>query len=189
HGHRGEGGGRRGQSRGGRRLDRRLDATGARRRAGAAPRLRAGPGRRGQLRQRHGHGAAGAARGGGGARAVAGDRRVSSTMISGPRRKVALGLMKSEEADVTIEVMEAKYPDVQVHDFGTYWKIEGEGELRVEMDEISEALGRPLQLSQWLVIMATFVGRAHAGGDYFLVTSEMSYLEGDEAEASGPAAG
>jgi MmoB/DmpM family len=111
---------------------------------------------------------------------------MSSTMISGPRRKVALGLMKSEEADVTIEVLEAKYPDVEVHDFGTYWKIEGEGELRVEMDEIAEALGRPMALSQWLVIMATFVGRAHAGGDYFLVTSEMSYLEGDEAEEPGP---
>ena len=106
-------------------------------------------------------------------------------MVSGPRRKVALGLMKSEEADATIEVVETKYPDAEVHDYGTYWKIEGEGELRVEMDEIAEALGRPLQLSQWLVIMATFVGRAHAGGDYFLVTSEMSYLEGDEAEAPG----
>jgi hypothetical protein len=45
------------------------------------------------------------------------------------------------------------------------------------MDDISEALGRPVQLSQWLVIMATFVGRAHTGGDHFLVTSEMSYLE------------
>ncbi|MDB5064232.1 MAG: monooxygenase effector, MmoB/DmpM family protein [Chloroflexi bacterium] len=100
-----------------------------------------------------------------------------STTISGPSTKVALGLMKSEEADATIEVMEAKYPDAQVHDFGTYWKIEGEGELRVEMDDISEALGRPVQLSQWLVIMATFVGRAHTGGDHFLVTSEMSYLE------------
>ena len=102
-------------------------------------------------------------------------------MISGPRRKVALGLMKSEEADATIEVMEARYPDVEIHDFGTYWKVQGEGELRVEMDEIAEALGRPMALSQWLVIMATFVGRAHSGGDYFLVTSEMSYLEGDEA--------
>lgn len=110
-------------------------------------------------------------------------------MISGPRRKVALGLMKSEEADATIEVMEARYPDAQVHDFGTYWKIEGEGELRVDMADVAEALGRPLQLSQWLVTMATFVGRAHAGGDYFLVTSEMSYLEGDEAEEPGPAAG
>jgi hypothetical protein len=108
-----------------------------------------------------------------------------STMISGPRRKVALGLMKSEEADATIEVMEAKYPDAQVHDFGTYWKIEGQGELRVEMEEVAEALGRPLQLSQWLVIMATFVGRAHSGGDYFLVTSEMSYLEGAESGPDG----
>jgi hypothetical protein len=112
-----------------------------------------------------------------------------STMISGPRRKVALGLMKSEEADATIEVVESRYPDAQVHDFGTYWKIEGEGELRIEMEEVGEALGRPLQLSRWLVVMATFVGRAHAGADYFLVTSEMSYLEGDEAEAPGPAAG
>ena len=95
--------------------------------------------------------------------------------------KVALGLMKSEEADATIEVMEARYPDVAVHDFGTYWKLEGEGELRVDMDAVGDALGRPLQLSQWLVVMATYVGRAHSGGDYFLVTSEMSYLEGDEA--------
>jgi hypothetical protein len=100
-----------------------------------------------------------------------------TTIIGSPRGKVALGLMKSEEADATIEVFEAKYPDAQVHDFGTYWKIEGEGELRVEMDEIAEALGRPMQLSQWLVIMATYVGRVHTGGDYFLVTSEMSYLE------------
>jgi MmoB/DmpM family len=100
-----------------------------------------------------------------------------STMVSGPGRKVALGLMKSEEADATIEVFETRYPDAQVHDFGTYWKIEGEGELRVDMDEIADALGRPLQLNQWLLIMATFVGRAHTGGDYFLVTSEMSYLE------------
>ena len=100
-----------------------------------------------------------------------------TSIIGSPRGKVALGLMKSEEADATIEVFEAKYPDAQVHDFGTYWKIEGEGELRVEMDEIAESLGRPMQLSQWLVIMATFVGRVQTGGDYFLVTSEMSYLE------------
>ena len=101
-----------------------------------------------------------------------------STMISGPRTKVALGLVKSEEADATIEVLEGRYPEVQVHDFGTYWKIEGDGELRVDMDEIAEALGRPINLNQWLVVMATFVGRAHADGDHFLVTSEMSYLEG-----------
>jgi hypothetical protein len=108
------------------------------------------------------------------------------TMISGPRRKVALGLIKSEEADATIEVLEERYPDVQAHDFGTYWKIEGDGELRVEMDEVAEALGRPISLSQWLVVMATFVGRAHAGGDHFLVTSEMSYLEaGAGAGAAG----
>ena len=104
-----------------------------------------------------------------------------ATMISGPRAQVAVCLMKSEEADATIEVLEERYPAVQVQDFGTYWKIEGDGELRVDMDEVAEALGRPITLSRWLVIMATFVGRAHAGGDHFLVTSEMSYLDGAEA--------
>src|SRR5258708_8377452 len=150
-----------------------MDVAGGRGHPGAASRLRPPGDEGGELRRRDGVRAACAARHSGGARPVAGDGEMS-TMISGPRRKVALGLMKSEEADATIEVMEAKYPDAQIHDFGTYWKIEGEGELRVEMDEIAEALGQPLQLSQWLVIMATFVGRAHSGSDYFLVTSEMS---------------
>ena len=111
------------------------------------------------------------------------------TMISGPRTRVALGLVKSEEADATIEVLEERYPGVQTHDFGTYWKIEGDGELRVDMHDVAEALGRPITLSQWLVVMATFVGRAHADGDQFLVTSEMSYLDGAEADADGGAAG
>jgi methane monooxygenase regulatory protein B len=109
------------------------------------------------------------------------------TMISGPRRRVALGLIKSEEADATIEAMEDLHPGVAVHDHGTYWKLEAEGEIRVAMDDVAERLGRPLRLGQWLVIMATFVGRAHAGGDYFLVTSEMSYLEGPEVAAAGGA--
>lgn len=112
-----------------------------------------------------------------------------STTISGPRRKVALCLMKSEESDATIEVLEERYPGVEVHDFGTYWKIEGDGELRVDMDEVAEALGRPITLSRWLVVMATFVGRAHAGGDHFLVTSEMSYLDGAQAGDGGDAQG
>ena len=103
------------------------------------------------------------------------------SITNGSRGKVALGLMKSEEADATIEVLEGRYPDVEIHDHGTYWKIVGDGELRVEMDAVADALGRPLQLGQWLVIMATFVGRAQSGGDWFVVTSEMSYLEGDEA--------
>jgi predicted transcriptional regulator len=108
-----------------------------------------------------------------------------STAIGGASRRVALGLMKSEEADATIDAMQAKYPDVTIHDFGTYWKIEREGELRVDMDELADLLGRPLHLGQWLVIMATFVGRAHAEDDSFLVTQEMSYLEGAESRCVG----
>jgi MmoB/DmpM family len=104
-----------------------------------------------------------------------------ATMISGPRRTVALCLMKGEEAEATIEAVQAATPDLAVHDHGTYWKIESEGEIRVVMEDVAECLGRPLQLGRWLVILATYVGRAHSGGDHFVVTSEMSYLEGAEA--------
>lgn len=113
-----------------------------------------------------------------------------ASMLSGPRRTVALCLMKGEEADATIEALEAADPSLSVRDHGTYWKLEAEGEIRVAMDDVAERLGRPLQLGQWLVIMATYVGRAHSGGDHFVVTSEMSYLEGADvagARSAGPA--
>ncbi len=45
------------------------------------------------------------------------------------------------------------------------------------MDKVSQELGRPIELSQWLVVMSTFVGRAATGPDFFRVTSRMVELE------------
>jgi hypothetical protein len=92
-------------------------------------------------------------------------------------RKVAIILMKSEEADATIDVLEHDLPGVEVSDFGTYWNIAAPDEIVVAMDRVAQELGRPIELSQWLVVMSSFVGRATPGADFFRVTSKMVDLE------------
>lgn len=99
------------------------------------------------------------------------------TRTTNDGRKVALVLMKSEEADATIDVLEADCPAVRIADHGTYWMLEAEDEIRVEMQRVSDELGRNLTLSQWLVVMSSFVGRAAPGADYFRVTSDMLDLD------------
>jgi hypothetical protein len=92
-------------------------------------------------------------------------------------KKVAIILMKSEEADATIDVLERERPDIEVTDRGTYWHIAADDEIVVPMDKVAQELGRPIDLSQWLVIMSSFVGRAAPGPDFFRVTSKMVELE------------
>ncbi|MBI2964568.1 MAG: MmoB/DmpM family protein [Deltaproteobacteria bacterium] len=92
-------------------------------------------------------------------------------------KKVAIVLMKSEEADATIDALERERRDVEVTDHGTYWHIAAKDEIVVSMEKVGQELGRPIDLGQWLVIMSTFVGRAAPGPDYFRVTSKMVELE------------
>ena len=92
-------------------------------------------------------------------------------------KKVALILMKSDEADATIAVLEQECPGVEVTDHGTYWHIAADGEILVSMEKVGQELGRPIELSRWLVVMSSFVGRAAPGPDYFRVTSKMLELE------------
>lgn len=100
-------------------------------------------------------------------------------------QKVVLVLMKSEEADATLDVLEANGSEVTVHDRQTYWEIEADGEIRVDMDSVGQELGRSITLSQWLVVMSSFVGRAMPGADYFRVSSHMDGLEADRLAVSG----
>jgi hypothetical protein len=99
--------------------------------------------------------------------------------------RVALVLMKSEEADATIDVMEEDCPDVKIVDHGTYWYLEHPSEIRVEMSRVGEEMGREITLSQWLVVMTTFVGRADPEQDHFRVTSEMLELNEPVRAAAG----
>jgi hypothetical protein len=100
--------------------------------------------------------------------------------MSNPRTpsdgRVALVMMKSEEADATIDVLELDQPEVKVVDHGTYWYLEHPTEIYVDMERVSEEMGKGVSLSQWLVVMTTFVGRAAPDENSFRVTSEMLEL-------------
>lgn len=101
-------------------------------------------------------------------------------------RLVALVLMKGEHAEATIDVLAADQAGVRVHDNGTYYKLECDDEIHVDMGRVGQELGRPLTLSQWLVTLVSFIGRAAPGADYFRVTAQMTELD-DNLPAPGTA--
>lgn len=92
-------------------------------------------------------------------------------------RLVAIVLMKGEHANATIDVLEAEQAGVRVRDHGTYYKLECDDEIYVDMGRVGQELGRPLALSEWLVTLVSFIGRAAPGADYFRVTSQMTDLD------------
>jgi len=93
------------------------------------------------------------------------------------RETVALVLMKSEEADATVAVVQEHVPHVSVNDRGTYWYFEAEKEIPIDLNLVSQELGREISLSEWLVVMSSYVGRVETQPDLFRVTSEMSQLD------------
>ena len=106
-------------------------------------------------------------------------------MTTKPSSMVVVVLMKSPEADATLDVIRADHPQVQIVDRNTYWHLSAEGEIIVDLQRVSEELGDELSLSDWLVIMVTFVGRIETTPDQFRVTSEM--LEFPENGVQPPA--
>ena len=100
---------------------------------------------------------------------------------------VALILMKSPEGEATVDLLSER-PGVQIIDHGTYWKIVADHEIRVRMEDVAERLARPLDIAHWLVIMTSYVGRALATDDEFVVSSEMRYLENGHPAPAAAAA-
>ena len=91
--------------------------------------------------------------------------------------RVALALMKSDEADATIAVLRARYPTIVVEDNTTYWSVQSVGEIVVDMAEVSEELGEPITVDDWLVIMATYIGRASHEDNALVLSSRMLQLD------------
>ena len=105
------------------------------------------------------------------------------TAVDTPKTtRVSVALMKSDMSDATIFTLRDRPDGDRFHiiDDGTYWKVEAEDEIRIDMAAVSDEVGREVSLGEWLVTMITFVGRAAPGGDYFRVTSKLPDL--DDAE-------
>lgn len=88
-------------------------------------------------------------------------------------RKVSVILMKTPEADATLDVVRADSPHLAINDLSTYYAIEGLDEITIDIEHVAEELGEKLTMSQWLVTMSSYVGRAGVDDRYFRVTSDM----------------
>lgn len=93
------------------------------------------------------------------------------------RNTVGLVLMGSEESDVAVEMLREEHPDLKITKELTYYLIEGEGKIEIDVERLSERLGRPLDVPSFLVIMTSYYGRAQVTDNTFGVYSEMLQLE------------
>lgn len=100
----------------------------------------------------------------------------ATTATTNDGRRVCLVLMKSAEADATLDVVREDSPELQISDHATYWVIQGQGEISIDLERVAEEFGEPLTMSQWLVTMTSYIGRATPDDRYFRVTSEMLQL-------------
>jgi hypothetical protein len=96
------------------------------------------------------------------------------------RETVGMSLMKSEEAEATIAYLADHFPDARIDDRGTFYRIEAERCLAVDVRKVSEYLGRDLLLRTFLVTVSTYFGRAQVEDDVFMISSEMLQLSDAE---------
>jgi methane monooxygenase regulatory protein B len=97
---------------------------------------------------------------------------------------VGVVLMKSEEAQATVDYCRDLDHSITVTDCGPYFLLESEGDIRIPLAQVEEYLGKPLTLSRFLVVMSTYYGRVQTTDDMFMVTPEVTQLD----RATGPGA-
>jgi len=94
------------------------------------------------------------------------------------RDDVSLILMQgSPEAQATLDVLEEEDPDLVITDHDTFWKITSPtGRIVVDLRKVSEELGNEVSMSQWLVIMSSYIGRVKTDPYTFTLTSDVTEI-------------
>ena len=97
------------------------------------------------------------------------------------RQTVGLCLMKTEEGEATAAYLADAHPEFRIEDRGTFYLVEAEGEICVDLAGVGEYLGRDLAVHSFLVSMASYYGRAQVEEKAFIVSSDMHQLENRDA--------
>ena len=94
------------------------------------------------------------------------------------RDDVSLILMQgSPEAQATLDVLEDEDPNLVITDHDTFWKITSPaGRIVVDLRKVSEELGNEMSMSQWLVIMSSYIGRVKTDPYTFTLTSDVTEI-------------
>ena len=105
--------------------------------------------------------------------------------VGAARDMVSFMLMGGEEGEAAASLLEESgTPGLSVRNNGCYFTIEAPRRLEIDLDELGERVGRPIDISAFLVVMASFVGRIEIEGNRIAVCAEMIDLE--ERTAAGP---
>ncbi|MGD9764836.1 MAG: MmoB/DmpM family protein [Candidatus Binatia bacterium] len=101
-----------------------------------------------------------------------------SEAVGAPRETVAFVLMRGEEGEAAVSMFEGSdQPGLRIRDNGVYYTVEAPGRLEIDLDELSDRVGRPIDVSSFLVVLSTFVGRIEITGNKIAVCTEMLDLE------------
>ncbi|MGB8406433.1 MAG: MmoB/DmpM family protein [Mycobacterium sp.] len=75
------------------------------------------------------------------------------------RNTVGISLIGSSETNVVVDMIAELMPDAKIADNDVFFKIEREGLLSFDMNELSDRLGKPYTVNDFLVNMTTYYGR------------------------------
>jgi Flp pilus assembly protein TadB len=87
--------------------------------------------------------------------------------------RVVADLIAGEEAEAAADYVEETYPDAEIHRFPAYISIERERELRFDVEDLQERLGRSYDIPTFLVIFASYIGRVSVDDRWVTLKSEI----------------
>ncbi|WP_082109498.1 MmoB/DmpM family protein [Mycobacterium sp. UM_Kg1] len=73
-------------------------------------------------------------------------------------RGVGASLIKGPETDAIARYLRRTQPTVNVTDRGVYLKVDAPDEIIIDLAELSTEVGRPLELEDVLIVLASYFG-------------------------------
>jgi propane monooxygenase coupling protein len=95
------------------------------------------------------------------------------TGTAAARDTVGISLMVSAETETAVELIREQLPDARIDFRDCYYKIERDGELTFDMEELSERLGRPVDTDIFLVSMSSYYGRIAVGNGVITISADI----------------
>ena len=89
------------------------------------------------------------------------------------RDTVGISLIGSAETSAAIEMVREQMPQARIADNDCFYKVEAEGLLRFDMDELGDRLGRDYTVHDFLVNMTSYYGRIVVNDGVVEIHSEI----------------
>jgi hypothetical protein len=88
-----------------------------------------------------------------------GKMHIERVASANAHNRVGISLMVSSDTEAIVEVTRQRYPDAKIDFRDCFYKVEREGSLDWNMDDVSACLGRPYDTDLFLVNMSSYYGR------------------------------